>query len=126
MREIFVSSFVFSPPPQQQASAKARASSNSSINAAVAGATPPGATGKDKDRDEITSLLFDMKHSVSHGTKYEPPPRTDQPPLAKHHYEYEVREPYSLILCLRVGLTWRLLLSHDTRVLVLVGVVCVG
>ncbi|CAM9554270.1 unnamed protein product, partial [Scytosiphon promiscuus] len=46
-----------------------------------------------KNTDEIRSLLFDIKHSISHGTKYEAPPRKDLPPLPMHQYEYEVTLP---------------------------------
>lgn len=72
--------------PPQEALANARASHN-----AAPAATSWAAMEKDKDRDEIRSLLFDMKHSISHGSKYDPPPRVDKLPLPKHHYEYEVR-----------------------------------
>ena len=44
-----------------------------------------------QDEAEIRSLMFDMKVSLSHGKKYEPPPRSDMPPLPMHQYEYEVR-----------------------------------
>lgn len=67
----------------QDAVAKAQA-------AAAASAASPWTTLREKEKNEIRSLLFDMKHSISHGTKYEAPPRADMPPLPKHQYEYEV------------------------------------
>ncbi|CAM9761275.1 unnamed protein product, partial [Laminaria digitata] len=46
-----------------------------------------------QDEVDIRSLMFDMKVSLSHGKKYEPPPRSDMPPLPMHQYEYEVTLP---------------------------------
>lgn len=60
-------------------------------SAKVAAADALRSLQEDQDKGEIADLLFDMKHSMSHGKKYEAPPRSDMPPLAMHDYEYEVR-----------------------------------
>ena len=54
-------------------------------------AKAPVETPPSQDEAEIRSLMFDMKLSLSHGKKYEPPPRSDMPALPMHQYEYEVR-----------------------------------
>lgn len=38
-------------------------------------------------------MLFDMENSISHGRKYESPPRTDLPMLEMHPAEYEASAP---------------------------------
>lgn len=58
---------------------------------AAAAATDTALVSKeDKCREEIASLLLDVKQSISHGKKYEAPPRVDLPPMPMHQYEYEV------------------------------------
>lgn len=51
----------------------------------------PRSREEDEGQGEIKALLFDMKHSMSHGKKYEAPPRADMPRLEMHEYEYEVQ-----------------------------------